>query len=96
MNQTKGYLKELQTAIEQYDMETQSKFVAELAYPILESNRLDMKERIDWIVKKSPIDSWPQWDIEEWLKNDREDAKSWLSTQPEWAKKEALMKMYNQ
>lgn len=71
--------------------EKQVKVIEMMAGFLLERICLDMDERVSWVVEKLPEDKWPNYLIEKWLKDDREDAHAWVESLPAGPKKEKLL-----
>lgn len=95
MSQTQGDLEEIKKKIASFDAEKQKIIAQELSCPILEASRLDIKERIDWIMDAVPEKSLPDvtdFFIKSYLLEDKVNAKKWVDSLPHGKKKERLLK----
>lgn len=95
ITQTKGDLEEIKKELSSFDAEKQKLFAQELSMPILDASRLDIKERIDWIMDTIPQESLPDttnFFIKSYLLEDKGNAKKWVDSLPPGKKKERLLK----
>lgn len=94
MAQTKGDLNEIKKQISTFDEEKQKIIAQNLSYPLLEESRLDIRDRIDWIMDFIPEDSLPDitdFFIKKHLLEDKVNAEKWLNSLPPGKKKDRLL-----
>lgn len=94
MAQTKGDLDEIKKQISTFDEEKQKILAQNLSYPLLEESRLDIRDRIDWIMDFIPEESLPDitdFFIKKHLLEDKANAEKWLDSLPPGKKKDRLL-----
>ena len=95
MGITKGDLGDIKKRVSSLNKIQQNELIKELSIPIIMSSRLDIKDRVDWILDFLPeISSSSELDyhIKNWILEDKE-AKQWINDIPPGSKKEYLLNL---
>lgn len=98
MGTSKGDLNSIKSQLASFDEDKQKALFNELAEPMLEASRLDMKDRVDWIMDMTSDESYPaniQFYINKWLLEDWENSRKWVDSLPPGDKKERVLKLYH-
>lgn len=98
MGTSKGELNSIKSQLASFDEDKQKALFNELAEPMLEASRLDMKDRVDWIMDMTSDERYPaniQFYINKWLLEDWENSRKWVDSLPPGDKKERLLKLYH-
>lgn len=91
---TGGDLESVKTQFSALDKEKQKVMMNELAPRLLNQSRLDMQERVDWIMDMTLDRANPpgiEYAINKWMLEDWADSKKWLDSIPPGKKKERLL-----
>lgn len=95
---SQGDLDNIKNQLSAFDNEKQSGILKELVYPLLDNGQPDMSARVEWIMDtmKEPLSNFGiKYRINEWLLEDRVEAKKWIDSLPDDKKKKQLQDLYS-